>query len=240
MFAGCRDFTFSLNVVKKHVRAILGFAISIALLWWVLRDVSPSEVWHELTREETFAADERFKLDERLRKLNSLGFDVEEIQLNASPEGYRLQLDPRVVEPGHHRHRLLRLTGLDTQENQARRMLNDIARFREAREREEKRPLSESVAASRWDRVGCPVCGGRDVQCFFEAANVPVRDGLLFDSAQEAAAAPTGNLRLSVCKTCFYIGNEDYQPRKARLDGYDFSLQHSPAFRRFVRALSAR
>jgi SAM-dependent methyltransferase len=96
-----------------------------------------------------------------------------------------------------------------------------------------------SVAASRWDRAGCPVCGGTNVECFFEAANVPVRDGLLFDSAHEAAAAPTGNLRLSVCKTCFYIGNEDYQPRKARLDGYDFSLQHSPAFRRFVRGLSA-
>ena len=54
------------------------------------------------------------------------------------------------MEPGHHRHRLLRLTGLDAQENQARRMLNDIARYREATERKEKRPLSESVAASRW------------------------------------------------------------------------------------------
>ena len=96
-----------------------------------------------------------------------------------------------------------------------------------------------SMAASRWDRVGCPVCGGKKIECFYEAAHVPVRDGLLFDSPQKAAAAPTGNLRLSVCKTCFYIGNEDYQPRKARLGGYDFSLQHSPSFRRFVRTLSA-
>ena len=96
-----------------------------------------------------------------------------------------------------------------------------------------------SVAASRWDRVGCPVCGGKEVECFYQATQVPVRDGLLFDSSQKAAAAPTGNLRLSVCKTCFYIGNEDYQPRKARLGGYDFSLQHSPSFRGFVRALSA-
>lgn len=36
--------------MKKHFRAIVGFVISIALLWWVLRDVSPSEVWHELTQ----------------------------------------------------------------------------------------------------------------------------------------------------------------------------------------------
>jgi hypothetical protein len=107
-------------------------------------------LWSELTREETFAQDERFKLDERLHRLNDLGFDVEEIHLDATPNGYRLQLDPHVVEPGHHRHRLLRVAGLDAQENQARRMLNDIARFREALERREKRPISEALAASRW------------------------------------------------------------------------------------------
>jgi Domain of unknown function (DUF4032)/Lipopolysaccharide kinase (Kdo/WaaP) family len=107
-------------------------------------------LWDELTREETFGPDERFKLSERLERLNQLGFDVDEIQLEAAPDGYRLRLDPHVVEPGHHRHRLLRLTGLDAQENQARRMLNDIARFREAIERREGRPVAESVAASRW------------------------------------------------------------------------------------------
>ena len=107
-------------------------------------------LWHELTREETFAPDERFKLDERLHRLNHLGYDVEEIQLEATPAGYRLRLDPHVVEPGHHRHRLLRLTGLDAEENQARRMLNDVARYREALERREQRTLPESVVASMW------------------------------------------------------------------------------------------
>jgi hypothetical protein len=97
-----------------------------------------------------FAPTERFKVDERLHRLNELGFDVEEIQLEATDHGYRLRLDPHVVEPGHHRHRLLRLTGLDTQERQARRMLNDIARYREALERKQKRALPESVVASNW------------------------------------------------------------------------------------------
>jgi len=107
-------------------------------------------LWDELTREETFGPDERFKIEERLQRLNELGFDVEELQLDATLEGYRLRLDPLVVEPGHHRHRLLRLTGLDAQERQAQRMLNDLARFRESLERREKRTLSESVVASRW------------------------------------------------------------------------------------------
>jgi hypothetical protein len=107
-------------------------------------------LWEEVTREETFAADERFRIEKRLRRLNELGFDVEELELDATPNGYRLRLDPHVVEPGHHRHRLLRLTGLDAQERQAQRMLNDLARFREALERREKRTFSESVVASRW------------------------------------------------------------------------------------------
>jgi tRNA A-37 threonylcarbamoyl transferase component Bud32 len=124
-------------------------------------DLDPDEVgaevvrryerlWDELTRDESFGPDERYKLDERLHRLNALGFDVEEIRLDATAGVYRLHLDPHVVEPGHHRHRLLRLTGLDAQENQARRMLNDLARFREALERKEGRPIPESVAAARW------------------------------------------------------------------------------------------
>ena len=107
-------------------------------------------LWEELTREESFAVDERFRVDERLHRLNELGFDVEEIELEATADGYRLRLDPHVVEPGHHRHRLLRLTGLDAEENQARRMLNDIARFRESLGRRGGRAPSESVAAALW------------------------------------------------------------------------------------------
>ena len=108
-------------------------------------------LWAELTREENFGPDERFRIDERLRRLNELGFDVEEIQLEAGPDGtYSLRLDPHVVEPGHHRRHLLTLTGLDAQENQARRMLNDLARYRACLEEDEGNAVPESVAAYRW------------------------------------------------------------------------------------------
>jgi Domain of unknown function (DUF4032)/Lipopolysaccharide kinase (Kdo/WaaP) family len=107
-------------------------------------------LWSEVTREEVFGPNERYKVEERLHRLNELGFDVEEIQLESVAEGFRLRLDPRVVEPGHHARRLLMLTGLHAQENQARRMLNDLARFRAELERQEGRPVPESVAAYRW------------------------------------------------------------------------------------------
>ncbi|HST71396.1 MULTISPECIES: DUF4032 domain-containing protein [Kocuria] len=86
-----------------------------------------SFLWRELTVEESFSMDERWRVVERVRRLNELGFDVEEASLETD-EG-RIRLRPQVVEPGHHTRRLQRLTGLRTHENQARRLLTDIAQL---------------------------------------------------------------------------------------------------------------
>jgi Domain of unknown function (DUF4032)/Lipopolysaccharide kinase (Kdo/WaaP) family len=107
-------------------------------------------LWSELTREEVFGPDERFKVDERLHRLNDLGFDVDEVELLGDAGKLRLRLTPQVVEPGHHQRRLHSLTGLHVQENQARRMLNDLLSFRAYQERKEGRQLPESVVAYRW------------------------------------------------------------------------------------------
>jgi len=107
-------------------------------------------LWTELTSDQVFGPEERYKIGERLHRLNELGFDVEELELMADYEGYRLHLNPQVVEPGHHRRRLLVLTGLHAQENQARRLLNDLARFRVALEKKEGEPMPERLVAYRW------------------------------------------------------------------------------------------
>ena len=107
-------------------------------------------LWSELTREEVFRPDERYRIDARLQRLNEMGYDVEEMELVVGEDGYRLQLRTRVVDRGYHRRRLQTLTGLDVQENQASRLLNDIAGYRASRERTQKEPVPESVAAYAW------------------------------------------------------------------------------------------
>ena len=107
-------------------------------------------LWSELTRDEVFSPNERYRIDARLRRLNDLGFDVEEIELLTVDGGYRLRLPTRVVEAGHHRRRLLTLTGLDVGENQARRLLNDLARYRAELVNAEGRSLPDSVVGYRW------------------------------------------------------------------------------------------
>jgi Domain of unknown function (DUF4032)/Lipopolysaccharide kinase (Kdo/WaaP) family len=108
------------------------------------------ELWDELTRDEVFHVGEGGKLERRLHRLNDLGFDVEEVELVSSDGEVRLILHSKVVEPGHHRRRLLHLTGLDAQENQARRLLNDLTRYRAWLDRSGKTPVSEAAAAGRW------------------------------------------------------------------------------------------
>ena len=97
-----------------------------------------------------FAPDDSSKLEERLKRLNALGFDVEEVELVSDGSEVRLRLHSKVVEPGHHRRRLLRLTGLDAQENQARRLLNDLTAYRANLNRTTTTPISDTAAAGRW------------------------------------------------------------------------------------------
>jgi hypothetical protein len=109
-------------------------------------------LWRELTSEEVIPrGEQRFGITERIRRLNELGFDVDEVELIDDPSGgSRLRLRTRVAEPGHHRRALFARTGLDVQENQARRLLADIAAYRSWLEKAENRRVPESVAAGRW------------------------------------------------------------------------------------------
>jgi hypothetical protein len=83
-------------------------------------------LWKELTGSESFATSERWRIAERVDRLNRLGFDIEELAIRTDETGTRVRIQPKVVDAGHHQRRLLRLTGLDAEENQARRLLNDL------------------------------------------------------------------------------------------------------------------
>jgi hypothetical protein len=105
------------------------------------------ELWRELTAVETFDASERWRISRRVKRLNDLGFDIEELSMVADAEGHTVKIQPKVVDAGHHARRLLLLTGLDVEENQARRLLNDIDGYRLANSRV---GADEEVLAHEW------------------------------------------------------------------------------------------
>jgi len=86
-------------------------------------------LWVELTGAEEFSAADMWRIEQRVERLNDLGFDVEELDIVTDWDGDRVVLQPRVVEAGHHSRELRRLTGLEVEDGQARRMLNDIAAY---------------------------------------------------------------------------------------------------------------
>jgi hypothetical protein len=86
-------------------------------------------LWTELTAEEEFSADEMWRIEQRIERLNDLGFDVDELDIITDFDGDQIRIQPKVVELGHHRRELQALTGLNVLDAQARRLLNDIASF---------------------------------------------------------------------------------------------------------------
>ena len=119
---------------------------------WVAEDLRRryERLWAELTTDEVISTGDRYGVEARMRRLNELGFDVDEVELISDEDGAHLVVRAVVAEAGHHRRALLSLTGLDAQENQARSLLNDLSGFRAQHEHELGRPLPSSVAAYRW------------------------------------------------------------------------------------------
>jgi hypothetical protein len=106
-----------------------------------------SLLWDELRKPLEVGPGERYLVDAHVRRLNDLGFDVAEMEVSREMGGPAVRVQPKVVDAGHHSRRLLRLTGLDVQENQARRLLNDLDTFRAELAMPE---ADEGVAAHRW------------------------------------------------------------------------------------------
>ena len=112
-------------------------------------------LWNELTVAESFPQSERWRINQRVERLNDLGFDIEELAISQTEGGTQVRIQPKVVDAGHHSRRLLRLTGLDAGENQARRLLNDLDAYRAVGDRKEQ---DEEMVAHEWlTRVFEPV-----------------------------------------------------------------------------------
>lgn len=86
-------------------------------------------LWHELHSDEVLPADERWRISARIERLNALGYDIGELAIRTGDGGTTVRIQPKVVDPGHHHRRLQSLTGIDAQENQARRLLNDLDQY---------------------------------------------------------------------------------------------------------------
>lgn len=133
------------------IAASQGFSIDSADLW-MGEDIAKRYrgLWNELSRVESIGPDERYRITERIRRLNDLGFSIKEIDLvpATSATGDRLRV---TVKPGgrnHHSQRLRELTGIETSEWQARQLLSDLYYYQAKAGRSNS--AKKAVAAIQW------------------------------------------------------------------------------------------
>src|SRR5215218_9551982 len=108
-------------------------------------------LWEVLHAEPVFGFADRYRVEGTVRRLNELGFAVDEVSLQpVSDDPSRLKIHVAVGDRRYHAQRLRELTGLDVGEGQARILLGDLQAYRAQLCREVGHDVDESTAARLW------------------------------------------------------------------------------------------
>jgi hypothetical protein len=109
-------------------------------------------IWAELHAEPAIPAGDRQAIRAQLRRLNELGFAVDELSVVPTGSGSEVRLRVTTTNRAYHAHELERLTGVRALEGQARLLLNDLREQATWLELQGRRRPTERAAARRWRR----------------------------------------------------------------------------------------
>jgi hypothetical protein len=107
-------------------------------------------VWEEITQETNIYPGETYRIHERIRAVNTLGYSISDLTLQNTNQGDRLRLKLVVGSRDFHRNQLLNLTGINAEEMQAQKIMNEIHELKATMARSSNRSIPLSVAAYHW------------------------------------------------------------------------------------------
>ncbi|NJD27210.1 MAG: DUF4032 domain-containing protein [Chloroflexi bacterium] len=127
-------------------------------------------IWRELHLEPALPAGDRHAIRGQIRRLNDLGFAVDEVEVVPGDGGSEVRLRLVTSNRDFHANELQRLTGIRALEGQARLLLNDLREYLAWLEVRGARRIGEEAGARRWRREVLeptlrrllPVIGRRD------------------------------------------------------------------------------
>ncbi len=106
-------------------------------------------LWDELNDQIVVGPDERYRIRERVERLNDLGFEVDDFELVPTGDGGSLlQMQVAVGGRNYHASRLRELTRIEASENQARQILSDLQYYEATHPA--KSATGKAVAAIQW------------------------------------------------------------------------------------------
>jgi Domain of unknown function (DUF4032)/Lipopolysaccharide kinase (Kdo/WaaP) family len=107
-------------------------------------------LWEEITREEVFRQDESYRIQERIRALNELGFSVKDVEIKNEDHANVLKLRIFVSDRNFHRNQLMEMTGLYAEDRQAQQIMNEIYELRANLVRTSNPDISMEAVAFNW------------------------------------------------------------------------------------------
>ena len=114
-------------------------------------EVRYDSLWEILHAEPVFGFSDRYRVEGTIRRLNDLGFAVDELSLQpVSADPGQLRVHVAVGDRRYHAQRLQELTGLDVGEGQARVLLGDMHAYQAQLCQEAGHDVDESTAARLW------------------------------------------------------------------------------------------
>jgi hypothetical protein len=108
------------------------------------------KLWDEITGDILIRPGENYKVQERIRAINSMGFSVGSIELVNTEGGENLRLHVVVTDRNYHRDELLQQTGLHAEEMQARQLINELYEMKAMLSWNGQRNISLEDAARYW------------------------------------------------------------------------------------------
>jgi hypothetical protein len=134
-------------------------------------------LWEEITREPVINQDERYRIHERIRALNELGFSVGSVDMIplVDQDGEKLKLRFIVTDRNFHQNQLHSLTGLEVEEQQAILIMNEIQELKATMSLGKNRSTPLTAAAFHWiEMYYQPVL--ERLQAYFDQADKPDMD----------------------------------------------------------------
>lgn len=108
------------------------------------------QLWEEINREEYIQIGEDYIIQERIQAINDLGYSVGEVNLLPAENGKQLRIKIVVADRNYHRDQLMNLTGIEAEEMQARKMINELLEIKARLVAESTQQIPISVAANEW------------------------------------------------------------------------------------------
>jgi len=109
-------------------------------------------LWNELTTDLLIGEGERYRIRERVARLNALGFSVADVDVTPQGDSHRVRIEVSVGSRTFHTQRLRELTGIHAADNQARQILSDMRyhRAKHGQPYDPDSPTARTVSAMNW------------------------------------------------------------------------------------------